>query len=153
LQTIKKLLPQLRDDEAREVANLLKARLQFKAEAKPASERDDWLLRGIVVILRKRGLVGRDWWPNETLRKKLAPKYVEEAEQARAVLTAKLDATPGQLQVLGVMAADALATWLEERKAPVSIKTMLMNAGNLPEAFDASFPGYLESGLVGAILP
>lgn len=41
---------------------------------------------------------------------------------------------------------------LKDRKVPVTYKTMTEHLPRLPEVFERSFPGYLDSGLAGLFL-
>jgi len=153
LQTIKSLIYELSEAEADEVAALLKLRAQYRPAPVVQARDDDWLLRGVVVVLRKRGLISPNVWPTAEAIKRVAPAYPKTSAVARQVLTTGLELDAPRCQVLGTLAADALATWLEDRRAPVSFKTMLINVANVPEAFDHSYPGYLECGMVGALVP
>jgi hypothetical protein len=154
LKQVKELLRQLDGSELDDLLKYIKALRQFgSSKTPPAREEEDWLLRGITQVLRKRGLVNSTWWPTKEVRKRAAPHWDENAEQVRRTL---LEALPkldrAQLNTLGTKAAEALAVWLDLRRVQLGPRSMLSNVGNIPEAVDASYPGYMEAGLLKMVL-
>lgn len=115
-------------------------------------ENADWLLDGIITVLRERG-VGHMIPPNFRIRKANSYQgYETQADRVRMVLN---EAIPNmnvtEQRSIGVHAARALADYISGW-SEVSYDTMLRNVAKIPEALDASFPGYLDSGMLKFLL-
>ena len=149
LSQVQELLPKLNPSELAQVAALVQVRMGATAE--PVGARDDWLLEGIYTELRTRGLFqGR--LPIEQL-KKTAPNYERDSRKLQehfAPVLADLNAV--QCAAFWRVAAGALAEYLLHT-APIGPRRLLGNVHRIPEAFEASFPGYLASGLVPMVVP
>jgi hypothetical protein len=154
LRKVQALLGQLSDAEIQGLILQLKARGQFAVETPVlARDEEDWLLRGIVKFLRKRGLVSTEYWPGRELRKKIAAHYDNKAVEVRKCMAEHLhEPSRATLGLLGTLAAEALAAWLVKHDQAITIQSMLHNVSRVMDAFDDSYPGYLECGLLEALL-
>jgi hypothetical protein len=111
---------------------------------------DDWLLTGILYELSRRGM---------KYRHEIVPEgnYAEDSEIVRSELTRLLGISIPDLKyveqlALGKLVAKALANYLVNKKLNLGLKVMLNNVGKSLEAIDASFPGYLASGVAVGFL-
>lgn len=106
----------------------------------------DYLLNGVVYELRRRGLLGSSSGLPHRLR-------TSEYSRLSADVQKHLDQNVGPLTVveataLGQLAVRALASYLERGNIPISPSTLINNISKVPIALDASYPGYLEAGLL-----
>lgn len=109
---------------------------------KPAST-DDYLLAGIYVELRRRGLLA------EGARLRVPPRFHPASELVRGHLEARTGPLkPPQRFGLGQVAIRALAEYLERAQVPIGPTVLFNCVGKVPTALEASFPGYLEAGLI-----
>lgn len=111
---------------------------------------NDWLLTGILYELSRRGMKYRQGVIPEG-------RYVEDSEIVRVELTRLLNVSIPDLKyveqlALGKVVAKALADYLVNKKLDLGLKVMLNNVGKSLEAIDASFPGYLASGVAAGFL-
>ena len=111
-------------------------------------ENRDWLLDGIVAVLRERG-VGHMIPANFRVRKASSyAGYETQADRVRMVLTQAIpNMTVTQQQSIGVIAARALADYISGW-SEVTFDSLLRNVAKIPESLDAAFPGYLDSGML-----
>lgn len=148
LDTVLKLLPQLKSDEQLEV----KKRVDYLLEQIPyATTRpaDDWLTEGVVSELVRRGQLhkGMDWH-------KVMPKGYKKTVEATREFLLKAVRRPlntAQKYALGRLVARALADYLENTPG-VGLRKMLQCINNVPQALDASYPGYAASGMLGLLI-
>lgn len=108
----------------------------------------DWLLDGIKYELKCRGLeriVPGDFF----IRNKSAfGNYYEVGARVRATFSENLpQAGKADFLLLGRILANMLARRVD-KFAPVSLDTLLHNAGLAIECFDDAFPGYVSGGLL-----
>jgi hypothetical protein len=148
LQQVIRLLPRLSASEKRMVLGRLGS-----VSAQPVKSLDDWLLPGIDAELRRRGLNHR---PLSTATiSRLAPNYFAESTQVRQHLEKQLKRSVplkhAQLVSLGNVLARALADY-RSPVTPLGIKFMLQNVGNIPEAVEQSFPGYMAAGMLHCLV-
>jgi hypothetical protein len=144
LQEIIRKLPRLTLVEKR----ILLKELGSASVTPPEKSLDDWLLPGIEAELRRRGLSHRAL--NQKLINRLAPNYFEESKRVREHLLGQLKPLKlkhAELISLGGIFAQALASY-RSPVTPIGIKFMLQNVGNIPEAIEQSFPGYLGAGML-----
>jgi hypothetical protein len=116
----------------------------------------DWLFDGILYELQRRGL-SYPKLPKDRLNS-LAPNYFADSVPIMTNLRVELlrvkKRIPGatlrqaELDALGRKAARELARLLQGGPAPMSLRTMLVNVLRIPEALEASYPGYLASGMI-----
>jgi hypothetical protein len=146
------LLPQLSPEEANKVMLSLKGLASVTPKRKEESTPvDDWLLNGILDELRRRGLLS-----GQISRKRiecLCSDFNGKLDRAKALLLTGVPklSTP-QYLALGRIAGGALANYLTPI-APLGPKLMLNNVDKVVEAFEASYPGYRECGLITVMLP
>ena len=60
-------------------------------------------------------------------------------------------AKPAELAALGQVVARALADYVVTYSS-LTIKAMMRNVAQVPQALDASFPGYLAAGMIGILI-
>jgi hypothetical protein len=156
LDAILRELPQLRHDELDQVAQKARALASLSVQRRPPPTMvgtDDWLLEGIYHELGRRGLLRRGWRMAQAKLGDQAPDYATDAAETRAHLLLKLGGKTRSSErlALGILAARCLADYLAH-VAPLCLRVMLRNVGKTVEALDASFPGYLESGMLTYLL-
>jgi len=57
-----------------------------------------------------------------------------------------------QLYTMMIYLAEMLRDYLRDRKVPVTVGTLAVNLGSLPQAFDENFPGYRTAGLAHLVV-
>lgn len=146
LETVLRELPHLKPEEIAKVRSRLGAAASF-SKAAPIEE-IDYLFDGVQCELRRRGLLGR----NAVLPRRVVPVgYEQAASEVRDHLGQSVGSLSSLDRVaLGQLAARELAAYLERGKIPISPKTLLTNIDKIPSAIDASFPGYLEAGVLSS---
>lgn len=109
---------------------------------------DDWLLAGILHELRRCGIDNR-----ATYRpRKSSASFVPQSARVRKLLTdAVPDMSTAECLLLGEIAASCLASYIA-RRYELSLASMLGRVSQVPVAIDSSFPGYLESGMLGMVI-
>ena len=149
MKQVASLLLDLQPDELKQirlrVTTLLSGKTAAVLSGKPVTQ--DWLLEGITLELRRRGL----WSQKAKLPVKgLAPNYLDAASLiCEQLLKAMQGPMPATLQMqLGLLVARALADYLLLIHVPVGPKTMLQNVDKLLLAVDESYPGYVEAGIL-----
>lgn len=120
----------------------------------PESSVSDWLLPGIEAELRRRGLSFRPLTQQTIMR--LAPNYFLESQRVRMDFEARLKRQGVTLNrsgliALGHVAARVLADY-RSPVTPLGVKFLLQNVGNIPEAVEQSFPGYLAAGMLHQLI-
>ena len=161
--TILTLLPRLSAQEIREL-RLLLDNYHVAPEDRPREE-VDWLFDGVRAELQRRGL----GCPPLTAKfiRSVAPEAPAEAARVRETLLeswrrSERDGQPSVTQwlALGRLCAQTLARLVESwtvkddnttrgrKSVHVSAATMLRHLWRVPEALDASFPGYLAAGIL-----
>jgi hypothetical protein len=163
--TVRKLLPTFSAQEIRELRLLLDT---YYVAPEAATSRDgaDWLLSGVRDELCRRGL----GCPPLTRKfvNGLAPDAQTQAAAVRDTMATSMQRRGRSLSTaqwlgLGRVCAKSLAKLIESwevldkktqtrKPVRVSAQTMLLNIWKVPEALDAGFPGYLESGLLDMIV-
>lgn len=154
-----KLLPTLSKKELEQV----RKRITFWGEPshdKPVtpsheSPSYDWLLEGMEVELRRRGLLGlKSRLPMDRIN----PDWKTVSEEMRETLLIQLHRDPAGRAIrnaevaLGRLAARSLAMYLEQGRIPISPRTMLLNGDKVLLALDSQFPGYMAGGLLHCCL-
>jgi hypothetical protein len=124
----------------------LRRRLLFFIGSSNSTTNADWLLDGILTVLRERGM-GHMIPPNFRIKNnKSFADYETQADRVRELLS---DAIPNmtltEQRSLGVIAARALADYIT-KFSEVGLHSMLLYVARIPEALDNAFPSYLESG-------
>lgn len=85
----------------------------------------------------------------------MAPGFAVGSHAARALVLSKFKTKPNMAglmrlgQVCGVALADMIAEW---PNAPLGVQIMLRQVNRVPEALEASYPGYLRAGLLGLMI-
>lgn len=130
----------------------LRRRLLFFVGKRTDSTNQDWLLNGILDVVRERGL-GQMIPPNFHIRNtKSYGDYETQADRVRQLLS---DAIPEmsviEQRTMGVIAARALAAHLA-KFTEISLHNMLFYVARTPEALDDAFPEYLSSGTLEFII-
>lgn len=152
-----KELPELTAEQLKQIRDRTTILLQTSSsDAVPSSttagkdldEPIDWLLEGYLTELRSRGIsVGI----KQTLKQ--VPGYKADSLMVRQHLLSASGQSmrTSQRLVLGRVAATALADWLAMANVPIRLKTLLQHTAHVPEAIDASYPGYQEAAVLGAL--
>jgi hypothetical protein len=130
----------------------LRRRLLFFIGSSNSTTNADWLLDGILTVLRERGM-GHMIPPNFRIKNnKSFADYETQADRVRELLS---DAIPNmtltEQRSLGVIAARALADYIT-KFSEVGLHSMLLYVARIPEALDNAFPSYLESGTLAFII-
>src|SRR5271166_4094703 len=120
------------------------------------TEDDDWLLPCIVEEIKSRGL---SYTIPDYFKIKRAGDhggYARKSEMIRKTLTAAFISIDVRSKVLdlyglGCICAKALADLLDPIYT-LSLDIMLRHVDELPQALEASYPGYLNSGLLYLLL-
>lgn len=162
LATVLQELPTLSNEALREVRNRTQALLSLSTDAAPSTPSKgrkgsasaggslDYIYEGICFELRRRGLLKTKGIPQA-----LWPKgYVNASNEIQEFFSLQFSApllVPQQL-LLGRLAIEALANWLEEVDIPVGVSTLMQNVPKIPLALERSLPGYLGSGLLLVLL-
>ena len=115
-------------------------------------ENADWLFDGILAVLKERG-VGHMVPPNFRIKKAGSyAGYETQADRVRMVLNEAIpNMSVTEQRSLGVIAARSLAQYISGW-SEVTFDSMLRNVAKIPEAIDADFPGYLDSGMLSFVL-
>lgn len=147
LQMIFRLLPTL---SSAEISELRKRVTLLSSVASPQAK--SWLLEGMTIELRRRGL-----WSGQMVPKHLLPsEWQRDAEAAERYLLEGLGAknpTTTQKIALGALAASAIIDRLTRQKfPPVSPKTVLASISQVAIAMDDAYPGYWGSAALGICL-
>jgi hypothetical protein len=142
------LLPHLSPVQAGQVRD----RINFLFPVDAKSSGPSWLLEGIYLELRRRGLMGRSSPPLSVL--KSFDKDVQlKLTGAEAFLIEHIgDMTPPQKLRAATIAAEVLCNMLSGNGRSLSLRMVVVNLGNLPLALDRAFPGYAQAGLLGMLL-
>ncbi len=87
----------------------------------------------------------------------LSPTLVNQLEASLDLINVFINknapsVTKGQRRVLYRVFVRALYSWLIEADIPVNSKTLITNLDKLPGIVDRAFPGYIQAGLLGAIV-
>jgi hypothetical protein len=137
----------------KQMADLRARLLLLMGERERASiSNADWILDGIMTVVQERGL-GHMVPPNFRIRKNRSfSSYETVADRVRQLLdTAVPNMSLVEQRGMGVLAARALADYVGEW-SEVSFENLLRNVGKIPEALDAAFPGYIDSGMLSFVL-
>ena len=123
--------------------------------AAPQVNVQDWLTPGIIAELRRRGLEYSGL--SEKRINGMAPDYLAESTAVmvylrRKMLKSKAQASTARLDHaellgLGRVIAQVLADYLQNVRS-INLKYMLTNISKVPDAIEASFPGYLGAGML-----
>ncbi len=139
------LLPQLSVEELDQVKTRI-AFLSTYASNSPG-DIDDWLLRGIVKVASDRGFA------DEIPKILLIPNnrsyrgYRDKAKRVRGLFeNAIKHLTKVEKATLGQLLAECLCAKLSTYRS-VSFLSLMHSVEQMPEAFEDSFPGYLQMGL------
>ncbi len=151
LTAVLRALPKLQPAELREIQLKTSASLTLcgKLSAQVISDRSvvtDYLLDGVIYELRRRGLLGQS---TGLFKRLIPPAYQQASEEVRQHLNERVGILKSsETAALGQLSAKALASYLERGHVPISPSTLLNNISKVPVAIDASYPGYLEAGLL-----
>lgn len=153
LQEVLSRLPRLAPQELEQVELRLKALRTISPVTAPLASSVsvpslDWLLEGFYDELEARGM-GVRRLPHSLIQR-IAPRYDEQSASLRQKWEKGLHSYRQRL-ALGQLAARALTDYLCP-PAPICLRTMLVNVRFLPEALDASYPGYLEAGMIPSLV-
>lgn len=152
LTAVLRALPKLQPHELRQIQLKAGASLALSGvTAKQIIQDDpigDYLLDGVIAELRRRGLLGQS---GGLFKRLMPPAYQEASAGVRKHLNERVgQLKAGELAALGQLSARALADYLERGRVPVSPATLMNNISKVPVAIDASFPGYLEAGVLAS---
>jgi hypothetical protein len=135
-----------------QMTDLRRRLLFFIGNTQNSSTNKDWILEGILSVIRERGMVHMIP-PNFRIKNnKSFAEYETQADRVRELLS---DAIPEmsvtEQRSIGVLAARALATHLA-KFTDVNLHNMLFYVARIPEALDDSYPNYLASGTLGFLI-
>lgn len=145
LSSVLKTLPKFKPAELEQI----RQRISFLLGTKPKSkDNQDWLLEGITIELRKRGL-----WAGGMLPQRLTPTdYPAKAELVKQhLLRGIADPNPRLIERMSLagLAGAVLMDYLQKIRVPVTPKTVLINIEKVPVALEEAFPGYWSQKLLG----
>lgn len=124
-------------------------------KSESTSDPGDWFLIGVTAYLKDKGLL-HSMYP--VISFKARKRYEEMGGGVRKDIhklfrvQLKEIPTSNQKMSIGLMVAECLAEWLKKRKIPISINTMVTHCHRSIEAIEESYPGYISSGLLPAII-
>ena len=147
IQEVLGRLPRLTPSELAQVQQ----RLALLGVNKTEEVSEDWLLQGITIELRRRGI----WTGSGPIpRRLIPPQNNTNSEKARDNLLAgvRLKLRNAEQLALGALAGGALAELLLRRKVPVTPGTVLKSIEQLGSALEDAFPGYWGSAALGVCL-
>jgi hypothetical protein len=135
----------------------LRARLLFQIGHKEEGnvEHEDWILQGILQVLRERGL-GASIPPNFRIKKSRSfAGFETSCSRIRELLEQAIpNMTVSEQRGIGILSARALADYIQSWGGePPSLDSLLRHVGQVPSALNECYPGYLESGMLKFILP
>jgi len=148
-----KITARLAELSPEQVTSLLqRIRLLHKRSMDNRSETlpgEDWLLQGIVVKLKRAGLLSEAGMP-VLLRSKGYAAYRKRSVQLRQDLDGLLakhsNRSAARLLLAGLVAS-ALLGWLAARRIPATPNLLLLNADKAFTALSEQWPGYIEANL------
>lgn len=152
LAQVKKELLSLPRVELLELRRHIDALVQLGGSEQDEPQEQDWITAGIWTELSRRGLVEQKYSP--TRIKAIKPK---EYDVRRAGVQELLLSRVGrelnyqERVALGWLVGFALAKYLDWHDH-FGLKVMLNNIISVPEAVEASLPGYLECGMLGELI-
>ena len=108
---------------------------------------DDWLLAGLLHELKAYGV------PVSSVQfVQRSREYLLYTKNVVGVIdwinAATPDLTKTERMAFANVAARSLRRFLTDRKIPVSLRAMLGNVANIPQALEQEFPGYVRAGLI-----
>ena len=117
----------------------------------------DWLLQGTRDELKRRGHKHyvRDYAQIRSLCSDYEMASMEIREQLERQVERHIqNPTLTQLRTLGAVSARSLAQYIQSWKKgpPVALTPMLQNVSRTLEALEFSFPGYIQSGMIGCLI-
>lgn len=146
LKKVLELLPELSKKDLEHVKN----RVAFlSGSGSTPSPEDDWLLEGLALELKRRGLGSGNLV--KVLRLQLPKNYAETSIEMQGFLRRgcpQKEFTRAEKLALGALAGYVLAEYLLAAKVPVGPRTLVTNVGKIPQALEKSFPGYWSSRLL-----
>lgn len=145
LPSVLRVLPKLKLAELEQI----RKRIDFLLGTKPkCEESQDWLLEGLAVELRRRGL-----WTAGRIPARLIPSnYSDKSETVRQHLLKGLaEPNPRLIERMSLagLAGSVLMDYLQKIHVPVTPKTVLINIEKMPVALEGAFPGYWSQKLLG----
>lgn len=147
---LKRSLSDLTRDQAAEVRRLLAHQIGMTS----VGQQSDWLLAGILEVLRERGL-GHAIPPHFAIRRSRSfGSYETRSDRVRQLLHAALSGmTLTETRSIGVIAARCLAEYIDTwDKNEITLDKLLFNVGQIPAAMERAFPGYIDSNVLGFLL-
>ncbi len=148
-------LPKLNQSELKELKKRIDALIQLEVEwdDHPKAIPDhDWLTDGIWSELARRGLVEKTFIVRR-VRASSPKDYEARSAAIRKLILQHVNPPlpyPG-LMALGQVCGEALARFIQHQEH-FGLKSMLYSIDRVPEALEASFPGYLECGMIGFLI-
>ncbi len=114
---------------------------------------NDWLLDGIYHSLRDLGL-GATLIPPKDLPSKTYLRYQRTSKKVRSALESRITPTmrPAEKLALGRIIGSAYIAYVREWLQSTAIEKLLDHIGRVPDALDAAFPSYLETGMLGVLI-
>lgn len=146
-QQVLKLIPELTASELKQV----QARISVLTQASDTAPVQVWLLDGIFYELQRRGLItsGVETFPFLTGAKKYKEQLDIVGERILTEVVVPLSTV--EKQALGRLVARALVDYLRDIPG-FGLRVMLQQVSKVPEALEASYPGYLGDGMLGMLV-
>ena len=148
LTEVLKRLPRLAPSELARV----QARLALLTKPFQDSDNEDWLLAGISIELRRRGV----WSGSGSIpRNLLTPGYATKAQEAREFLLKGVGANKlrrNEQIALGILAGAAIVDRFNRVGVPLSPRAILNSLNQLGPALEDAFPGYWGNAALGVCL-
>lgn len=154
LTKIIEMMGELTQDELEQVRKMAVAMAGVgpKKRIPIAEMREDYILDGIMFEIESRGMGGSIPGEFRLRTKSSFNSFVEGSERVRRIFELQAPKiTTAEKIALGRLMARSLSQKVAEF-APITFEIMLRNVRLIPEAFENSFPGYLESGLLTVLV-
>jgi hypothetical protein len=142
-------LPKFNRRQLEEIRRRCAFLLQQKSTKHETLEDEDWILEGILIEIRRRGL-----GPPPGFRIQRHSSYANFSTQSanvRELLVKTIsNLTATERRFFGEVAAKELARYIHWKD--ISLNVLLENVSLVPQALEKAFPGYLTSGMMGVML-
>jgi hypothetical protein len=145
-QDLLEKLPELTQEQMADIRRRVRFLKEDKSNGVPEQ---DWLLDGILSVLKERGLEPVLPSPFRIRNSRSFGGFETQSDRVRNFLDIAIpNMNVMEHKILGRLCAIVLAKMLDEWPIEVSLDHMLFHISRIPEALDKSFPGYIESGML-----
>lgn len=147
---ITETLPRLSKKQLEQIKGRINLLLAHQPKTVVPLEEEDWILRGILIALKDRGLCDEAFVRNFRLKPASFPRYHKHVDEVKRLLE---QCAPGislvERRALGEVAGRELAKYIWQ---DVSLTNLLNNVEYIPHAIDKSFPGYMASKMLAVLV-